>query len=40
MSSSLGPVMANVIMTKLESKVIKPHGKDGTIKFYSIHYLL
>ena len=34
MSSSLEPVMANVIMTKLESKVIKPHGKYGTIKFY------
>ena len=34
MRSSLGPVMANIIMTKLENKVIKPLMGDGTIKFY------
>ena len=27
-------VMANIIMTELEKKVIKPLLKDGTIKFY------
>ena len=34
MGSSLGPVMANIIMTELEDKVIKPLINDGTIKFY------
>ena len=34
MGSSLGPVMANIIMTELEIKVIKPLINDGTIKFY------
>ena len=33
MGSSLGPVMANIIMTELENKVIKPLMSDGTIKF-------
>ena len=33
--SSLGPVMANIIMTELENKVIKPLINDGTLKFYS-----
>ena len=30
----LGSVMANIIMTKLENKVIKPLISDGTIKVY------
>ena len=34
MGTSLGPVMANIIMTELEDKVIKPLMNDGTIKFY------
>ena len=34
MGSSLGPVMANIIMTELEDKVIKHLINDGTIKFY------
>ena len=34
MGSSLGPVMANIIMTELEDKVIKRLINDGTIKFY------
>ena len=41
----LEPVMANIIMTELENKVIKPLFNGGTIKFYcwymlAIHYLL
>ena len=32
---SLWPVMAIIIMTELETKVIKLHNNDGTIKFYS-----
>ena len=35
MGSSLGPVLANIIMTELENKIIKPLITDGTIKFYS-----
>ena len=35
MGSSLGPVWANIIMTKLENVIIKPLIADGTIKFYS-----
>ena len=34
MGSSLGPIMSNIIMAKLEKKVIKPLTNDGTIKFY------
>ena len=33
--SSLGPVLANIIMTELEDVIIKPLIADGTIKFYS-----
>ena len=35
MGSSLGPVLANIIMTELEDAIIKPLIADGTIKFYS-----
>ena len=34
MCSSLGPIMANIVMTELENKVIKSLMDDGTIKFY------
>ena len=34
MVSSLGSVMANIVMTELENKVVKPLMNDGTIKFY------
>ena len=34
MGFSLGPIMANIIMTELEDKVIKPLINDSTIKFY------
>ena len=34
MGSSLGPVLANIIMTELETIIIKPLMNDGTIKFY------
>ena len=34
MRSSISPVMANIIMTKLENKVIKPPMNDGTKNFY------
>ena len=34
MGSSLGPAMANIIMTELENNVIKPLLNDGTIKFH------
>ena len=33
--SSLGPLLANVIMTHLEEKVMKPLINDNTIKFYA-----
>ena len=33
--SSLGPLLANVIMTDLKEKVIKPLINDNTIKFYA-----
>ena len=33
--SSLGPVLANIIMTELEDVVIKPLITNGTIKFYT-----
>ena len=35
MGSSLGPVLANIIMTELEDVVIKPLFTNGTIKFYT-----
>ena len=35
MGSSLGPVLANIIMTELEDVVIKPLITNGTIKFYT-----
>ena len=35
MGSSLGPVLANIIMTELDDVIIKPLIADGTIKFYS-----
>ena len=35
MESSLGHLLANVIMTELEEKVIKPLINDNTIKFYA-----
>ena len=35
MGSSLGPVLANTIMTELEDVIIKPLIADGTIKFQS-----
>jgi hypothetical protein len=34
MGSSLGPVLANIIMTELENKVISKLVSDNTIKFY------
>ena len=34
MCSTLGPVLANIIMTELEEKVFKKFVDDGTIKFY------
>ena len=35
MGSSLGPVLANIVMTELDDVIIKPLIADGTIKFYS-----
>ena len=35
MGSSLGPLLANAIMTELEDVVIKPRISNGTIKFYT-----
>ena len=35
MGSSLGPVLANIIMTELEDVVIKPLIANGIIKFYT-----
>ena len=35
MGSPLGSVLANIIMTELEEKVIKKFVDNGTIKFYS-----
>eukprot|EP00111_Clytia_hemisphaerica_P020238 TCONS_00059660-protein len=34
MGSSLGPVLANLIMTELEEKVVRPLITKGTLKFY------
>ena len=35
MGSSLGPVMANIMITELENTTIRPLINDNTIKFYS-----
>ena len=35
MGSSLGPVLADIIMTELEDVINKPLIADGTIKFHS-----
>ena len=35
MGGSLGPLLANIIMVKLEAKVIRPLIENGTIKFYT-----
>ena len=35
MGSSLGPVLANIFLTKLDDIIIKLLIADGTIKFYS-----
>ena len=35
MGSSLGPVLANIIITELDDVIIKPLIANGTIKFYS-----
>ena len=35
MGGSLGPLLANIIMVELESKIIRPLIEDGTIKFYT-----
>ena len=34
MGSSLGPVVANIIMTELENQVVSKLVSDNTIKFY------
>ena len=34
MGSSMGPLLANIIMTELEKVIITPLVDDGTIKFY------
>ena len=34
MGSSLGPVLANIVMTELEKRIIKPLIDDGIIRFY------
>ena len=35
MGSSLGPVLANIIMVELEREIIEPLISDGTLKFYT-----
>ena len=35
MKSSLGHLSANILMTDLEKKVVKPLINDNTIKFYA-----
>ena len=35
MGSSLGPVLANIIMADLERNIIEPLLQDGTLKFYA-----
>lgn len=34
MSSSLGPILANVIMTKLQKKILQPVIESGNLKLY------
>ena len=34
MGSSLGPVLANIIMTQMESEIVKPLETKGVIKHY------
>ena len=35
MGSSLGPVLANIIMTELENQMVRNLLADGTVAFYS-----
>ena len=35
MGASLGPVLANIIMTELERVVVDDLVNDGTLKFYA-----
>ena len=37
MGSSMGPLLANTIMTQLEKTVIKPVIEKGTIKLYGFY---
>ena len=37
MGSPLGPVLANIIMTELEEKVIRKFVEDGIIKLYGLY---
>ena len=37
MGSSLGPVIANIIMTELEKVIVEPLITSGNIKFYTRH---
>ena len=38
MGSSLGPALANIIMTELEDVIIKPLIANGTMKFLMTLY--
>ena len=37
MGASLGPVMANIIMTECEKLIVVNLVKEGTIKFYVLY---
>ena len=37
MGSSLGPVIANIIMTELEKVIVEPLITPGNIEFYTRH---
>ena len=37
MGSSLGPVLVNIIMTKLESVIVRNLTADGTVAFYACY---
>ena len=37
MGASLGPVMANIIMTECEKVIVVNLVKEGTIKFYVLN---
>ena len=39
MRASLGPVLANIIMTECEIEIIDNLVKEGTIKFYDCMFL-